>query len=871
LAGSATDAPWLAALERLEQGIAVFDGDLALCAWNARFAELDERAGRLLQPGRPLADFLDRHRPSRDGGNPPAVAGQLAALARGDTVAQEVETGGGAMLRLRYAPFGHGGVLHSCSDATDAQRAVERALQRREQRYAQALEAINEGVYDWDIAGGTVIYAERVLAILGIPASRLRTPGDWLGRVHPDDLAGYKQALAAHFKGVTPRFEHDYRYRADDGSWRWARQHGLALRDAGGRAIRMVGSTGDITELKAHERDLAAATAEMEATLTRFGAVLEAIDYGVVFYDDQMRALLANRAFCELWQIPRAFFSHRPTIREMIEYNRGKGVYAVPDTEWEAFVDRRVEEIRHGELSVRELHRADGKVLINDCIALRGGGRMLTYFDITRQKRIEQALRASEELYALATRAALEGIYDWNLVTDSLYVSDRAREMYQFGDGAMTAASWNARIHPDDFAGYRQALIDHFRQRNDHLEHEYRIRTEQGAYSWVLDRAIGVRDPTGRVVRLVGAVSDITPRKQAELRLQQQNEILQAEIAAHQRSRETIEYLASEIRAAHDFGEIVGQSPRLTEQLAQLDRVAGTDTTVLVLGETGTGKELVVRAIHARSARANRPLVKVNCAALPAGLVESELFGHEKGAFTGATDTHKGRFELADGGTLYLDEVGELPLETQAKLLRALHEHEFQRVGGNTLLRSDVRLIAATNRDLAGEVAAGRFRSDLFYRLNVFPVTLPPLRERAGDIELLASHFLERAARRIGRRFSGISAAFLAAARDYAWPGNIRELENVIERAAILSPGPELELPAPLGGTAVEPSAPGTAARPLSGTLAEVERAYICEVLERCGGVIEGARGAAAELGLNPSTLRGRMRKLGIRMSRQTR
>ncbi len=864
LANVASDALWLSVLDRLEEGVAVFNGDLQLRAWNPRFATLCERGKALLRQGTAFAEFLDHN---GQGQSSEAVTEQLAALSRGEPVDGELETGSGTVLQLRYAPLEDGGVLVSCIDVTRARRA-EQELNRRERLYARALEAINEGVYDWDIAAGTVIYTDRVYSILGIPSSELKTPEDWLGRIHPDDIGGYKQALAIHYKGSTPRFEYDYRFRGDDGSWRWARQHGLALHDKDGRAIRMVGSTGDITELKVREQELAAATAEKEATLTRFSAVLDAIEYGVVFYDDDMRALLANRAFRELWQIPESFVDRRPTIREMIGFNRGKGIYDVPDKEWETFADQRAEEMHRGELSIQELHRADGRVILNDCVALPGGGRMLTYFDITRQKRIEDALRASEELYALATRAAHEGIYDWNLAEDSLYLSDRAREMYEFGGGAMTANSWNESIHPEDFDGYRTALIEHFSGRKDHLEHEYRIRAVEGGYSWVLDRAIGVRNDSGRVVRLVGAVSDITQRKEVELRLQEQNTLLQAEIAAHQRSRETIEYLASEIRADHDFGEIVGQSPQLIAQLSQLDRVAGTDTTVLVLGETGTGKELVVRAIHARSARAGQPLVKVNCATLPGGLVESELFGHDKGAFTGATGMRRGRFELADHGTLFLDEVGEMPLETQVKLLRALQEQEFERVGGDTTLHSDVRLIAATNRDLAVEVEAGRFRSDLFYRLHVFPVTLPPLRERREDIPLLVSHFLERTTRRIGRQFTGISDNFIDEAMQYAWPGNIRELENVIERAAILSPGPELQLLVPLGGSKTVLTSAEVAPESLTGTLAEVERDYIVQVLERHGWVIEGPKGAAPELGLNPSTLRGRMRKLGINKPR---
>jgi DNA-binding NtrC family response regulator len=353
--------------------------------------------------------------------------------------------------------------------------------------------------------------------------------------------------------------------------------------------------------------------------------------------------------------------------------------------------------------------------------------------------------------------------------------------------------------------------------------------------------------------------------RRAQRELEEQNARLREEIEAHRRSRAIIDCLEDEIRTGNDFREIVGRSPALKRLLDQLALVASTQSTVLILGETGTGKELVARAIHDRSPRRERPLVKVNCAALPRELVESELFGHEKGAFTGATQQRRGRFELADGGTLFLDEVGELPLEAQAKLLRVLQEQEFERVGGTRSLHTDVRVIAGTNRDLQAQVDAGAFRADLFYRLNVFPVRVPPLRERREDIAPLVAHFLAKSARKLGKPFEGVSPAFLESALAYAWPGNVRELENAVERAAILSRGPLLEALEPFAATGapLRAAAPATVAP--SGTLEDIERAHIRRVLDQTRWAIEGRQGAAAILGLNPSTLRGRMRKLGIR------
>jgi formate hydrogenlyase transcriptional activator len=340
-------------------------------------------------------------------------------------------------------------------------------------------------------------------------------------------------------------------------------------------------------------------------------------------------------------------------------------------------------------------------------------------------------------------------------------------------------------------------------------------------------------------------------------------------------------YLQEEIQGEHDFEKIVGSSSLLAATLAQVERVAPTDSTVLIQGETGTGKELLARAVHGRSARRGRPLVKVNCGAIPAGLVESELFGHVKGAFTGATERRTGRFALADRGTLFLDEVGELPLETQVKLLRVLQEGEFEPVGSSKTQRVDVRLIAATNRSLDVAVHEGRFRADLFYRLNVVPLEVPPLRQRRTDIPELVRSFVQRFAQRSGKRVEGIAPSSLALLMAYDWPGNIRELENVIERGVVLSKGPLLNLDSRLlpfepgqAAAITARAAPGTSGRdenaepPVaseSDALDDVQRRHILAVLERTHGIIEGKNGAARRLGMHPNTLRSRLKKLEIR------
>ncbi len=319
-------------------------------------------------------------------------------------------------------------------------------------------------------------------------------------------------------------------------------------------------------------------------------------------------------------------------------------------------------------------------------------------------------------------------------------------------------------------------------------------------------------------------------------------------------------YLQEELRESINFNEIVGSSPALRATLRRIEQVAPTDATVLILGETGTGKELVARAIHGRSRRREHTMVRVNCAALPAALIESELFGHEKGAFTGALAQRSGRFELADKGTIFLDEIGDLPLELQAKLLRAIQEGEFERLGSSRTIKVDVRVIAATNRDLEQAVAEGKFRADLYYRLKVFPIVLAPLRQRPQDIPLLVWYFIRKKQSRLGRNIKTVGAGVMKSLTSYAWPGNVRELENVVEHALIVSSGPALTLDQQLGG-----SAPAACAADGNQSLDEAERSHIVKILQACSWKVKGKGNAAERLGVHPNTLRYRIKKLGIK------
>ena len=380
-------------------------------------------------------------------------------------------------------------------------------------------------------------------------------------------------------------------------------------------------------------------------------------------------------------------------------------------------------------------------------------------------------------------------------------------------------------------------------------------------------------------------------RRELECKLAQLNRELEDRVAARttelntalaqvealkSRLQQENRYLKQELCETSNLGEIIGSAPALQAALRKVAAVAATDSTVLIHGETGTGKELIARALHAQSKRRDKPMIKLNCSAISAGLVESELFGHLKGAFTGATDKRMGRFELADGGTLFLDEVSELPLETQAKLLRVLQEQEFEPVGSSRSVKVDVRVIAATNRDLPADVRSGRFRSDLFYRLNVFPIEVPALRERAEDISLLANHFMQRMTRKLGKPLERIAPATLTQLNRYSWPGNIRDLQNTIERAAVLATGLELIVDWDLGPPAVSAAASSVTAAgeaeqppPRSAdaehqSLEAIEREHIIATLRKTRGVVEGPHGAAQLLEMNPSTVRFRMKKLSI-------
>jgi formate hydrogenlyase transcriptional activator len=519
--------------------------------------------------------------------------------------------------------------------------------------------------------------------------------------------------------------------------------------------------------------------------------------------------------------------------------------------EWLAIMDSR----KPGELETR-IRRYDGVYrwfLIRVVPLLDEQGNVVKWFgsntDIEDRKQAEEKLRRDEIELRQITDAIPHNIVVMGPDGTRLYANRTFHEYTGLKPEEVNSESFHAeKTHPDDLErlnNERQAGLE----RGEPFEIESRVRGKDGRYRWFLVRYNPLRDEEGHVVRWYATATDIDDRKRREERTQNENLVLREEI-----DRSSM------------FEEIVGSSEPLRRVLSQVAKVAPTDSTVLILGETGTGKELIARAIHKRSNRSGRAFIRVNCAAIPSALIASELFGHEKGAFTGAMQRRVGRFESADSGTIFLDEVGDLPPETQIALLRVLQEREFERVGGSQTVPVDVRVIAATNKDLSAAAAEGTFRQDLFYRLNVFPIQIPALRERVDDIPLLVEYLIDRYAQAARKKIKNINKGTMDLFQNYDWPGNVRELQNVIERAVILSDGETFIVDETWLTPVIHKTASTTV--PLVANLVDHEKEIIENALREAEGLVSGPTGAATKLGIPRQTLESKIRKLGINRHR---
>jgi len=731
-------------------------------------------------------------------------------------------------------------VIGTVMDVTEHELLTQE-LRRREAYLAEAQKLSHTGSFGWKPDAGEIVWSDETYRIFEYDRSVKPTIDSVTQRVHPQDRADFQKVIDGASRGATD-FEHAYRLLLPDGGVKHVHAIAHVLQDASGNR-EFVGAVTDITERKTAEEALRSSQAYLAEAqrLSHTGSWAWNLSNDARYWSEECYRVLgfdprdAAPRIEEL--IQRIHPDDQPAFRESAKRAR----YNKLDEE----VDYR---IVHPGGAVRDIHSI-GHPVFNQC------GDLIEYtgtvIDVTERRRAEEELRRSEmelrQILDLAPQLITvygpnrERLYANRVVLD--YVGLSLEEWRQF-------PGRDRYFHPDD-----NERIDGFfgravaRASADELE--LRIRKKDGSYRWFLARFNPLCDERGQITRWYVTGTDIEDRKQAEDTLRQENVALR-----------------EEIDKASMFEEIVGTSPALKSVLSRISKVAPTDSTVLITGETGTGKELVARAIHRRSNRASRPFVSVNCAAIPRDLIASELFGHEKGAFTGATQLRLGRFELANGGTIFLDEVGELPPETQIALLRVLQEHEFERVGGSRRIRVNVRVIAATNRDLQAAISAGSFRSDLFYRLHIFPIDVPSLRERREDIPLLVEYFIDRYARKAGKHIKRVNKKTLELLQSYPWPGNIRELQNVIERSVILCETEifsidESWLPQQQSLTA-EPK-PQVA---LASRLLLQEKDMIETALKETRGRISGPEGAAVKLGIPRSTLESKIRSLKINKNR---
>jgi formate hydrogenlyase transcriptional activator len=724
---------------------------------------------------------------------------------------------------------------------TLARKRTEQALRESETRLRLAAASAGAGLWTLESRTGHIWATEKTKELFGFGLTEEFDLKKFLQLVHPEDRESVRRIIEEAIQsGQESGIE--YRIIRPDGELRWISGRGRRQSEGPGEPDRLMGVSIDITERKQLQQVL------QESNDRLAGIVASAMD-AIIAIDGDQHIVVFNAAAEKVFGCPACDAIGSPIDRFIPQRFQAEHRQHVRE-----FGETKVTNRSMGKLGELWAVRANGEEFpieasVSQVKAV--GKRLYTVIirDVTERTRAEAALRESEERFRLVCNVA--PVMIWVSGTDKLCTffnqrwldfTGRSRER-ELGEG------WVADVHPDDLERCVRTYTEAFDARLD-FKMDYRLRRFDGEFRWVVDHGAPRFEPDGNFVGYIGSCVDITESKVAQ-------EELKNSYAEVKQLKEKLEaessYLQGEIKDIGRFHEIVGESKAIKEVLMKVEQVAGTDSVVIITGETGTGKELIARAIHHLSKRKEQVMVKVDCAALPPTLIESELFGREKGAYTGALSKQFGRFETADGSTLFLDEIGELGVEIQAKLLRVVQDGEFERLGSSKTSHVDVRLIAATHRDLAERVKNGTFREDLFYRLHVFPIHVPPLRERPEDIPLLVMAFVREFEKKMGKTIRGVPARLMDELKCYPWPGNIRELRNVIERAVIVTSGDKLNLQLPKSLLSVP-----------TRTLKETEYQHILAILQKTGWRIKGPNGAAAILGVKPSTLYNVMHRLHI-------
>src|SRR6266542_1199369 len=719
-------------------------------------------------------------------------------------------------------------------------KRTETALQESEERFRHMADTIPEVIWITSLDPEKVLYASPSFErIWGLPVEDLyQNSRLWTETIHPDDRERVVSTFKRWIAGEQVNYHAvEFRIIQPNGATRWIHERGVVSLNEQGKPYRVSGISTDITERKEAENALQRSEAYLAEAqrLSLTGSFGWNVSSGELFWSKETFCILGydqgTKPTLEL-VLKRVHPEDLAFVQQTIDRASGDGT----DVDLEHRLLFPDGSVKHMQVMARAVRDESGTLEFVGAVS-----------DVTATKLAEEKIRQDER----ELRRIVDLIPQVVIVTGPdgipLYANRVMIDYTGVSPDQVPFVGFGGRLsHPEDVEKFRTIRQEPLAPGVTFLS-DPRILGKDGIFRWFLFRYNPLKDDSGKVARWYVTATDIHDRKQAEDRVQKENLAL----------REEIDHSSM-------FEEIVGSSETLRKVLTQVARVAPVDSTVLILGETGTGKELIARAIHKRSNRSSRAFIRVNCAAIPSSLIASELFGHEKGAFTGALQRRLGRFELADGGTIFLDEIGELPAETQIALLRVLQEREFERVGGGQPIHVDVRVIAATNRDLSAAVADGIFRQDLFYRLNVFPVTVPPLRERADDIPLLVEYFIDRYARKVGKTIRRVNKRTLDRLQCYPWPGNVRELQNVIERSVIVSETDEFTVDDSWlsAGPAVE------SRLALSSTVAAHEKATIEDALRASGGRVFGPSGAAARLGIARSTLESKIRALGINKNR---